>query len=89
LLKRVQTGELDADAALKKIAQAKRQVEKVCTLLRRMGSDDERLALSERYVRAMSEPVDLSAGKASAGLPGKLMAIYRDLMRMLQDDFLK
>ena len=89
LLKRVQTGELDADAALKKIAQAKRQVKKVCTLLRRMGSDDERLALSQRYAWAMSGPVDLSAGKASAGLPGKLMAAYRDLMLMLQGDFLK
>ena len=88
-MKRVQAGELDTDAALKKIAQAKRQEEKVCELLRRMGSDDERLALSERYVRAMSKPVDLSAGKASAGRPGKLMTSYRDLIQMLQGDFLK
>ena len=89
LLKRVQAGELDADAALKTIARAKHQVEKVCKLLRRTGSGDERLALSHRYVRAMSEPVDLSAGKASADLPGKLMTTYRDLMLMLQDDFLR
>jgi hypothetical protein len=89
LLKRVQAGELDADAALKKIAQAKRQVEKVGELLRRADSDDEQLALSQRYVRAMSEPVDLSAGKASAGLPGRLMTTYRDLIQMLQRDFLK
>ena len=66
MLKRVQAGELDADAALKTIAQAKRQVEKVCKLLRRTDSDDERLALSHRYERAMSGPVDLSGGKASA-----------------------
>jgi len=89
LLKRVQAGELEADVALKTIAQARRQVEQVCKLLRRTGSDDERLALSQRDVRAMSEPVDLSGGKASAGLPGKLMATYRDLMQMLQGDFLK
>ncbi len=89
LLKRVQAGELGADAALKTIAQAKQQVEIVCELLRRMGSDDERLALSQRYAQAMSEPVDLSGGKASIGLPGKLMAIYRDLMQTLQRDFLK
>jgi len=89
LLKRVQAGELDADAALKTIAQAKRQVEKVCELLRGTGSDDERLALSHRYGRAMSEPVDLSGGEASAGLPGKLMTTYRDLMQTLQRDFLK
>jgi Fe-S-cluster containining protein len=89
LLKRVQAGELGVDAALKTIAQAKRQVEKVCELLRCAGSDDERLALSHRYGRAMSEPVDLSGGKESAGLPGKLMTTYRDLMQMLRRDFLK
>ena len=88
LLKRVQAGELGADAALETIARAKRQVEKVCEHVRCMGSDDERLALSQRYARAMSEPVDLSGGKASAGLPGKLMTIYRDLMQTLQRDFL-
>jgi Fe-S-cluster containining protein len=89
LLKRVQAGELGADAALEMIAQAKRQVEKVCELLRCTGSDDERLVLSKRYGRAMSETVDLSGGKASAGLPGKLMTTYRDLMQTLQRDFLK
>ncbi|MGD0207659.1 MAG: YkgJ family cysteine cluster protein [Verrucomicrobiota bacterium] len=89
LLKRVQAGELGADAALETIAQAKRQVEKVCELLRCTGSDDGRLALSKRYGRAMSGPVDLSGGKASAGLPGKLMTTYRDLMQTLPRDFLK
>ena len=89
LLKRVQAGELDADAALKAIAQAKRQVEKVYRLLRSTGSDDERHALSQRYERAMSGPVDLSGGKASARLPGKLMTTYRDLMQTLQRIFLK
>jgi hypothetical protein len=44
--------------------------------------------LSQRYALAMSQPVDLSAGKASTGLPGKLMATYRDLMQTLQRDFL-
>jgi hypothetical protein len=89
LLKRVQAGELGADAALETIAQAKCQVEKVCELLRCAGSDDGQLALSKRYGRAMSGPVDLSGGKASAGLPGKLMTTYRDLMQTLQRDFLK
>jgi len=89
LLKRVQAGELDAVAALRTIAQAKRQVEKVCELLRSTGPDDEQLALSQRYERAMSGPVDLSGGEASAGFPGKLMTTYRDLMRILQGDFLE
>jgi hypothetical protein len=89
LLKRVQAGELGASMALKAIARAKCKVNKVGVLLRQTGSDDERLALSQRYERAMSGPVDLSGGKASAGLPGKLMATYRDLMLMLYADFLK
>jgi len=88
LLKRVQAGELGADAALKAIAQTKRQVKKACKLLRSTSSDDGQLALSQRYRRAMSGPVDLSGGKASAELPGKLMTTYRDLMRILQWDFL-
>jgi hypothetical protein len=88
LLRRVQAGELDADAALKMIARARRQVETVCKLLRCAETDDGRLASSQRYGRAMGEPVDLSGGKASVELPGKLMATYRDLMQMLQWDFL-
>jgi Fe-S-cluster containining protein len=88
-LKRVQAGELDADAALKMIAYARRQVEKVCKLLRYANSDDGQLALSHRYGRAMSEPVDLSGRKASVELPGKLMTSYRDLIQMLRQDFLE
>jgi hypothetical protein len=36
----------------------------------------------------MSEPVDLSGGKAATALPGKLMTTYRDLMQTLQGGFL-
>jgi hypothetical protein len=89
LLKRVQTGELGANAALKTIARARLQVEKVRGLLWKLGQRDERIALTERYRQAMTAPVDLSGGKASAGLPGKLMLAYRDLMQILQSEFLK
>jgi len=89
LLKRVQTGKLDTNAALKKIAQTRRKAEKVRGLLRELGQRDERLALTERYRQAMTAPVDLSGGKASAGLPGKLMLAFRDLMRTVQSEFLE
>jgi uncharacterized protein len=89
LLKRVQVGELDVNAALRMIAQTKNRVEKVRRLLLKLGQRDERLALTERYHQAMAAPVDLAAGKASAGLSGKLMLAYRDLMRTLQSKFLK
>jgi len=89
LLKRVQSGDLDASVALKFIGQAKRQVEKVCRLLRAFGSDDERVALSQRYERAMSAPIDLSGDETATGLPGRLMAAYGELMQRLQRDFLE
>ena len=89
LLKRVQSGKLDPNAALKTIASARRRVEKVRGLLRKPGQRDERLALTERYREAMTAPVGLSGGKASAGLPGKLMLAFRDLMRTLQSEFLE
>jgi Fe-S-cluster containining protein len=89
LLKRVQAGELGVNVALKTIAQARRKAEKVRGLLRELGQPDERLALTERYSQAMTAPVDLSAGKVSAGLSGKLMLAFRDLMRTLQGEFLE
>ena len=89
LLKRVQAGELRAAEALKTITRTKREVKKVCDLLRTSPADDGRLALSQRYLRVMGGPVVLSGGRAAAGLPGKLMTAYGDLLRRLQRDFLK
>lgn len=88
LLKRVQTGKLGTNSALKTIARARRKVEKVRGLLRKLDQRDERLALTERYRQAMAVPVDLSGGKTSAALPGKLMLNFRDLMRTLEGKFL-
>jgi uncharacterized protein len=88
LLKRVSAGELRAAAALNKIARARRLRADVDKLLRCADSDDERLALSERYARAMRQPVDLAGGKTAVKLPGTVMQVYRDLMQVLQRDFL-
>lgn len=88
LLKRVQAGELEAKTALKTIVEAKRRIEKVRKILRQLGQNDEQLALIKRYSQAMRQPVDLTGGKASAELSGKLMKTYRDLMQTLQGDFL-
>jgi Fe-S-cluster containining protein len=89
LLKRVQNGELDADAALKTIARTKRQVEKVRVLLRQLGQKDEHLAMTKRYTRAMSVPVDLSDHESDTERRGELMLAVDELMRELQRDFLK
>ena len=89
LLKRVDAGEMEAGVALKKISEAKILSGKVRGLLRSVGQNDQRLALTKRYSQAMSAPVDLSASENDSELRGKLMLAVNDLMRMLQRDFLK
>ena len=89
LLKRVQAGELEADTALKTIAQTRRQVEKVRDLLRQLGQNDEQLAMTKRYAQAMSAPMDLSDHECVTERRGELMLAVDELMRQLQRDFLK
>ena len=89
LLKRVQTGETSAPAALKRIAAAQRLAEKIRRLLRRLGDDDEQVALTKRYSRMMARPIDLSAGEEISAARGELMLAVNDLVRLLQRDFLR
>ncbi len=89
LLKRVQAGRLDADAALKTIFAAKLQAEKVRGLLRQLGQIDERLAMTKRYAAAMSAPIDLSNCETDSERRGELMLAVDELMRQLQREFLE
>ena len=89
LLKRVQTGAMPAPAALKRIAAATKLAEKVRRLLRRLGDSDEQLALTKRYSRVMSQPIDLAAGEEAGEARGELMLAVNDLMHVLQREFLK
>ncbi len=89
LLQRVQSGEMTAPAALKRIADAKRLVEKVRRLLRRLGDADEQLGLTKRYRRMMAKPIDLSDDEDIGEARGELMLAVNDLMRVLQREFLK
>ena len=89
LLKRVQSGEMPAPAALKRIADTKKLVEKVRLLLRRLGDKDEQLALTKRYSRMMAKPIDLAAGEDIGEARGELMLAVNDLMHVLQREFLK
>jgi uncharacterized protein len=89
LLKRIQNGEMNADAALRKISGAKRLADKVRQWLRRLGDEDEQSPLTRRYARVMREPVDLSGSPDAVAGRGQLMRAVNDLMLALQDDFLK
>ena len=88
LLKRVEKGEMTANAALKKISEAKVLAEKVRRLLRESGQRDEQMALTHRYTEVMHAPVDLSV-EGAAERRGELMLAVNDLMQMLQLNFLK
>jgi len=88
LLKRVEANELTAGAALKKIFKAKQRAENVRKLLRESGQNDEPMALTHRYAKAMSAPIDL-ADEGSADRRGELMLAVNDLMTRLQRDFLR
>jgi uncharacterized protein len=87
LLKRVQSGEMTTNAALKKIAETKSLAEKVRSLLCESGQRDEKLALTHRYAAAMSAPIDFS-NEGEADRRGELMLAVGELMRRLQRDFL-
>jgi Fe-S-cluster containining protein len=89
LLKRVQADELDADAALKTISKSKRQAEKVRGLLRQLGQNDERLAMTKRYAQAMSAPINMADLESDSERRGELMLAVDELMRQLQRNFLK
>jgi Fe-S-cluster containining protein len=89
LLKKIAAGELKTETALRKIAAAKMLAEKVRRLLRSLGQNDERLALTTRYSQAMSAPMDLSSPANDPELRGELMLAVNELMQALQRDFLR
>ncbi len=89
LLKRVQSGEMTSAAALNRIGAAKQLVDKVRGLFRRLGDDDEQLALTKRYSRMMAQPIDLASDESAGEMRGELMLAVNDLMHVLQREFLK
>ncbi len=88
LLKRVESGEMEVQPALKKIAEAQGLADKVRLLLRQLGQRDEHLALTKRYAQITSQPIDLS-DEGAAEARSELMLAVNDLMHTLQRDFLQ
>jgi len=87
LLKRVGMREMTASAALEKIFKAKKCAKKVQGLLRQLGQNDERMAMTKRYAQAMNTPIDLSDDGIERR--GELMLAVDELMKQLQREFLK
>ena len=88
LLKKVESENITANAALKKISDAKQLAAKVRTLLSSLGQRDEHMAMTHRYAEVMSAPVDF-ADEPGAERRGELMLAVNDLMNRLQRDFLR
>ena len=88
LLKRVQSDELTAPAALKKIAEAKRRAAEVLKLVRQLGNDDESLPLNQRYSAVIAQPIDMSADESEIERRGELMMAVSKLTDSLGRDFL-
>ena len=88
-LKRVSAGVLSAEAALKTIRRARRQVDRVTSLLRQSGNYEETRPLTARYRRVMVQPIDLAQGDGEGDLRGQLMLAMRDLMHLLHAEFLQ
>ncbi len=86
LLQRVSAGKLTAAEALKTIAQAKRKVARVESLLKKLGETDASPALTQRYVAAMSAPVDLASNRGPDH-QGQLMRQMGELMELLEVKF--
>jgi hypothetical protein len=89
LLKRVQDGGLGVAAALKTISRTRQQAETVRGLIRRLGQDDERLAMTKRYAQVMGTTADLSGPESDTESRGELMLAVDELMWRLRRDFLK
>ena len=88
LLQRTQVNELTTAGALKAIKAARRQVEVVRQLVRRLGHRDERIPLNRRYAEVMEQPIDLAADDQNQTFRGQLMRAVEKLSQILERDFL-
>jgi Fe-S-cluster containining protein len=88
LLKRTAAGKMNAETALKTISEAKVLANRVRALLRAFGQRPEEKAMVHSYSEAMSQPIDLSRGDDDTDRHSQLMQAFRDLMELLERDFL-
>jgi hypothetical protein len=87
-LKQARNGEISLSLARRRIREAKRESEKVRTLLRALGQQDEHRPLTHRYKLVMSQPLDLSVDDEAAERRGELLMAVNNLMHRLHQDFL-
>lgn len=84
-LQAMEAGEISEAAAMEKIHEARRRVERVKVLFRQAGEARENKALATRYETVFTEPLDSSPDAAI--LRDELQAAMRDLEDLLAKDF--
>jgi Fe-S-cluster containining protein len=87
LLKSVQAGKTEPDAALGIIRAARRRAEKVKRLLRELGDADEHIALSIRFRRMQKRLEKIFPDEETADRFGQLTLAVQDLNLLLGDAF--
>jgi len=88
LVKRVASGKLETDDALKSITAARHEVKSITQLVQQLGPDDASLPLKERCAAAMVQPVDLASGAKHLRAQGRLLRAVARLSTRLERDFL-
>jgi len=87
LLKNVNAGKMEPDAALKVIRTARRRVEMVRRLLRELGDADEHVALSLRFRRMQRRMESSGLDEEHADRFGELTLAVHDLNVLLSGAF--
>jgi Fe-S-cluster containining protein len=88
LLQNAHAGEIRTETALRLIAAARHRADKVRTLVRLLGQNDETAPLSRRWQQIMSRPWDLAGPGQTLRLRRKLLLAVHALTRILEKDFL-
>lgn len=88
VLQNAQAAEIRTETALRLIAAARQRADKVRTLVRLLGQNDENAPLSTRWQQIMSRPWDLAGPGQTLRLRRKLLLAVHALTRILEKDFL-
>ncbi len=89
VLKRVRAGKLTPLEALRLIQLVRRRVRKIQDQLRALGNHDDVLPLSRRYASVMAEPMDLAGDEFFVETRARLMLDVAELMKRIQQQFLR
>jgi Fe-S-cluster containining protein len=87
LLKRVLAGDMERRVALGIITRAREQMTRVTELLKRLGDNDERLPLRQRFRQQAQRLARTKNSEETAALFSELTLVFHELSLLLQESF--